>query len=158
MSAIPAKALREKTSQELQDQLMLEKKRLFDAVVKGASGETIKPHEKREGKRLIARIRSILRERELRQELDKTITDLAPKAKDAAPTAAKWIKRADERNAEIKAELAKPRENRKVKPQLGRIRTRNIECVTAADRAAVRLAEAKRRRASIDREDVGQTR
>jgi len=135
---------------------MLEKKRLFDSIVKSASGESIKAHEKREGKRLVARIRSVLRERVLRAKLDKDIADLGPKSAGAAPTVAKWVKRVDERNAEIKAELAKPVAGRKVKPQLGRIRTRHIECETLADRSAVRLAEAKRRRASIDREDAGQ--
>ena len=68
MSLINAKTLREKTSLELHDQMMLEKKRLFDGIVKGASGEAIKAHEKREGRRLIARIQAILRERELRGE------------------------------------------------------------------------------------------
>jgi len=69
MSVINAKSLREKTSQELNVQLLLTKKNMFDGVVKSSSGESIKPHEKREGKRLIARIRAILRERELRDGL-----------------------------------------------------------------------------------------
>src|SRR5204862_5217733 len=105
MPVITAKSLREKTSQELADQLRLEKKRLFDGVVKGASGEAIKPHEKRQGRRLIARIQAILRERELRSDLDKKIGDLTPKAKDAAPRFARVLKDVDARLAEIKAEL-----------------------------------------------------
>jgi len=53
---LAAKEFREKTDQELLDQLALEKKRIFDAMVRGASGEAIKPHEKRQGKRVIAQI------------------------------------------------------------------------------------------------------
>ena len=49
MSVINAKSLREKTSQELNDQLLLTKKNMFDGVVKSSSGESIKPHEKSEG-------------------------------------------------------------------------------------------------------------
>jgi ribosomal protein L29 len=153
MAVITGKTLREKSSQELQDQLMLEKKRLFDGVVKSASGESIKAHEKRGGKRLIARIRSILRERELRVELDKKIADLTPKAEKAAPIYQKLVKAVDERAAAIKKELAKDK-GRKVKPMLKRTRCKGEE-TTVADRAAIRLAEAKRLKASIDREDVG---
>ena len=159
MSVIDAKALREKTSQELHDQMMLEKRRLFDGIVKGASGEAIKAHEKREGRRLIARIQSILRERDLRTELDKKIGDLTPKAKGAAPQFAKMIKAVDERAAAIQAELSKPAGQRKDKPMPRRMRVRfRAGEATPADRAALRLAEARRRRASIQREDIGQTR
>ena len=63
MAAILAKTLREKTNQELKDQLVLEKKKLFDGIVKSSSGEAIKAHDKREGKRLIARIQTLLSER-----------------------------------------------------------------------------------------------
>ena len=70
MAGILAKTLREKTSGELQDQLILEKKKLFDGVVKSSSGESIKAHDKRAGKRLIARIETILSERIKRKELD----------------------------------------------------------------------------------------
>lgn len=168
MAAISAGSLREKTSQELVDQMRLEKKRMFDAIVKGASGEAIKPHEKREGKRLIARIRSILRERELRQALDKQIVALQAKAKDASPSVAKLVRRVDERVAEIKTELGKPAGKRKDKPFPARIRPRHAELrrvtdgatreAETADRAAVGLAEAKRLRAALEREDVGQGR
>jgi len=154
MAVITGKTLRDKTSQELQDQLMLEKKRLFDGVVKSASGESIKAHEKRGGKRLIARIRSILRERELRAELDKKIAELTPKAEKAAPIYKKLVQAVDERAASIKKELAKDK-GRKVKPMLKRVRFKGAE-TTVADRAAIRLAEAKRLKASIDREDAGQ--
>jgi ribosomal protein L29 len=158
MALINAKSLREKTSQELQDQLMLEKKRLFDGIVKSASGESIKPHEKREGRRLIARIQSILRERELRTGLDKRIAELAPKVKDATPCFARVVREGDARIALIKTELEKPEGKRKVKPMLPRVRARHVskETLKEADRAAIYLAEARRRRASIERLDVGQ--
>lgn len=174
MAAIPAKDLREKTSQELQDQLLLEKKRLFDGVMKSASGESIKAHEKRDGRRLIARIQTILREREVRAALEKRIGELNRKAAKAAPRYAKLVKEVDDRVAEIKKELAKPAGKRKYKPLPPRIKVkpRKGEKVmygdnakvraekggkfTPADRAAIRLAEAKRLRASIDRVDVGQ--
>ena len=159
MSVINAKSLREKTSQELQDQMMLEKKRLFDGIVKGASGESIKAHEKRDGRRLIARIQSLLRERVRRGELDKKIAELTPKAEKATLRYSKLVKAVDTRAAEIKAELAKPAANRKVKPMLKRARTRlHMGEAAPADRAAIRLAEAKRLRACLDREDMGQTR
>ena len=158
MAVIDAKALREKTSQELQDQLMLEKKRLFDGVVKSASGEAIKPHEKRNGRRLIARIRGILRERALRGELDKKIAKLTPLAKDASPKFARLIKDVDDRNAAIKAELAKDAGKRKHKPVLQRVRAKHVAAgeITAADRNAVYLAEARRKRGALERDDVGQ--
>ena len=156
MGTITAKSLREKTSQELVDQMKLEKKRLFDGVVKSSTGEAIKPHEKREGRHLIARIRAILRERELRKELEGRIATLTPQAQGASPAAARWLKKVETRTAEIRAELAKP-EGRKVKPMLKRIRTRDAEVSNAKDRAVVRLAEAKRLRASLERVDVGET-
>lgn len=156
MSVITAKSLREKTSQELQDQLLLTKKQLFDGVVKSSSGESIKPHEKREGKRLIARIQAILRERVLRGQLDKEIAALVPQAKDASPAVARLVKRVDERAAEIKAELAKDEAKRKVKPIFPRVRPKHVAISSVADRAAVYLAEVKRRRLSIERDDVGQ--
>jgi ribosomal protein L29 len=158
MATTTAKSLREKTSQELLDQLMLEKKRLFDGVVKSSTGEAIKPHEKRDGRRLIARIRAILRERELRQELGQRIAALAPRAKDASPAALRLIAKVELRAAEIKTELAKkPEDGRKVKPMAKRLKARDFGICDAADRAAVKLAEAKRLLASLDREDVGET-
>jgi len=158
MPVITAKSLREKTSQELKDQLMMEKKRLFDGVVKGASGEAIKPHEKRSGRRLVARIHALLRERVLRTDLDKKITGLEPKAKDAAPRFARVLKDVDARLAEAKAELEKPQDKRKDKPLPARVRVKHVdaEVSTPADRAAVNLAEAKRLRAALERLDVGQ--
>ena len=157
MAVINAKTLREKTSQELTDQMMMEKKRLFDGVVKGASGESIKAHEKREGKRLIARIQSILRQRQLRANLDARITALTPKAQGASPLYAKMVKSVETRAAEIKTELEKPAGKRKVKPMLKRSKVRfKSEEATPADRNAVRLAEAKRRRACLELHDVGQ--
>ena len=160
MAAINAQTLREKSDQELRDQLILEKKRVFDGIVKGASGEAIKAHEKRGGRRLIARIQTLLSERAKRRELDAAIAELTPKAKDAALQYQKLIQSVDERAAVIKSELAKPRESRKVKPQLKRIRTRHFCPVElgekgGANRYAVRLAEAKRVRAGLERADQG---
>ena len=157
MSQLDAKTLREKTSQELQDQLLFEKKRSFDGVVKSASGEAIKPHEKRDGRRLVARIQAILRERVLRKKLDAQISDLTPRAQKAAIRFTKLVKAVDERAAAIKAELSKDEKERKVKPMLRRVRVhrRDSEGINAADRAAIALAEAKRLRASLERADVG---
>lgn len=160
MAVIQAKTLREKTNQELADQLILEKKKLFDGIVKSASGESIKAHDKREGKRLVARIQTIISERNKRKELDAEIKDLTPKAEKAAPSYLRVIKGVDARAAEIKSEMAKPADKRKVKPQLKRIRTRHfcpdeMKDKGGANRYAVRLAEAKRKRAGLDREDMG---
>ncbi|HLX60495.1 MAG TPA: 50S ribosomal protein L29 [Planctomycetota bacterium] len=160
MPAITAKSLREKTTGELQDQLLLEKKKLFDGIVKGASGEAIKAHEKRIGRRLVARIQSILSERTKRVELDAAIKALTPKAEKADAKFVKLIKGVDERAAAIKAELAKPVGERKVKPQLKHIRTKQfcpveLSAQGGANRNAVRLAEARRVRHGLDREDMG---
>jgi ribosomal protein L29 len=155
MSAIPAKSLREKTSQELEDQLLLEKKRLFDGVVKSASGESIKPHEKREGRRLIARIRTLLSERKLRQSLDKTIADLGPKATKPTAKVAKIVKTVEAKLSAIKTELGKQAGKRSIKPMPPRVRLKDRD-QNAADRAAIALAEAKRIRQGLDRDDVGQ--
>ncbi len=161
MAAITAKTLREKSNGELQDQLILEKKKLFDGIVKSSSGESIKAHDKREGKRLIARIETILSERVKRKELDAAIADLTPKAAKAAPTFVRVVKSVDDRAVAIKTELAKDAKARKVKPQLRRIRTRHFAQTDlngngGANRYAVRLAEAKRVRHGLDREDMGQ--
>ena len=160
MAAIIAKTLREKTDGELQDQLVLEKKKLFDGIVKSSSGESIKAHDKREGKRLVARIQTILSERAKRQELDARIKDLTPKAAKASPEFLKLTKSVDERAAAIKSELAKEEGKRKVKPMLKSIRTRHfypedLNGNGGANRNAVRLAEAKRVRHGLEREDMG---
>jgi len=158
MATTLAKGLREKTSLELLDQLMLEKKRLFDGIVKSSTGEAIKPHEKRAGRRSIARIRSIVRERELRRGLDRRIAALEPLAKDASPAAARLVRKVEQRVAEVQAELAKdPQQRRAPKPLPKRVRARHGEVSGAADRAAVRLADAKRLRAAVERVDVGET-
>jgi ribosomal protein L29 len=161
MASILGKTLREKTDQELRDQLILEKKKLFDGVVKSASGEAIKAHEKRLGRRLLARIQTILSERAKRKELDASIAELTVKASKAGSTYTKLVKSVDERAAADKAELAKPADQRKVKTHLKRIRTRHycphdLSNNGGANRAAVRLAEAKRVRAGLQREDMGQ--
>ncbi len=132
-----AKELREKTDQELQDQLALEKKNMFDSIVRGASGEAIKPHEKRMGKHLIARIETILRERKLRQDLESRLTVLEGKSKDAKPEF-------------VRMAAADPR------PALPRVKIKGKD-LTAADRAAIQLGEAKRLQASLVREDPGQS-
>ena len=154
-----AKGLREKTSLELLDQLMLEKKRLFDGIVKSSTGEAIKPHEKRDGRRLIARIRSIVRERELRRKLERQIAALEPLAKDASPAAVRLLRKVEQRVAEVRAELAKdPQQRQAPKPLPKRVRACPGVTSSAADRAAVKLANAKRLRASVERVDVGETR
>src|SRR5579862_9314142 len=138
MAVMTTTNLREKTSQELVDLIFMEKKRLFDATVKGASGESIKPHEKRQGRRLIARIQSVLSERRRRHQLDAQIKKLEPLAAQASATFARRVKDIDARAAAIKAELAKT-EGRNVKPIPPRVRLRNIACGQAspADRAAL---------------------
>ena len=93
MPMVPAKQLREKTEQELRDQLALERKRQFDATVRGSGGEAVKPHERRTGKRLIARIQTLLRERALRKALDVQVKVLEPKAAGASPAAARLAAR-----------------------------------------------------------------
>jgi ribosomal protein L29 len=138
VSTAKAQNLREKTDQELQDQMAQERKRIFDATVRGASGEAIKAHEKRDGRKLIARIRTILRERALRKQLDAGIVKLQAASGKATPKF---------------ANLAKRDPN----PRAGRIRERNLFPETPADHAAVKLAEARRKRASIQRQDVGQS-
>jgi ribosomal protein L29 len=157
MGGTPAKALREKTSQELQDQLMLEKKRLFDGIVKASTGEAIKPHDKREGKKVIARIEAILRERELRKALDARIAKLEPLARDAGPEARRLAQKVEKRLEVVKADLARAQGERKGRPMPRRVRGRELDLTKAADRAAVRLAEARRRRLALDRVDVGET-
>lgn len=139
MANVNAKDLREKTDQELLDQLALEKKNLFDATLRGSSGEAVKPHEKKASRRLIARIETVLRERGLRKQLDEKIKTLGPKAEGATGVAAKMAAR-------------DPR------PHLGRVRVRvRASERSAPNRAAVRLAEAKRLKACLDREDPGET-
>ncbi len=133
---IPARQLREKTSQELLDQWALEKKRIFDSTVRGSSGEAIKPHEKRAGKRVIAQIQTILAERARRAALDRRIVDLEHKAEGASPAMAAMARR-------------QPR------PHLGRIRARGTAPSTA-DRAAAKWADAKRLRVCVQREDPGE--
>ncbi|HEY3319973.1 MAG TPA: 50S ribosomal protein L29 [Planctomycetota bacterium] len=156
MGAIPAKSLREKTSQELEDQMRLTKKSLFDGVVRGSTGEAIKPHEKRDGKRLIARIQTLLRERTRRAELEQRIAKLEPAAKDVSAKVAKQLKPVLERASHVQAQLAKNAGERKHKPMPARTRARHLCWETPADRSAVALAEAKRARAALEREDVGQ--
>lgn len=139
MANVNAKDLREKTDQELLDQLALEKKNLFDATLRGSSGEAVKPHEKKASRRLIARIETVLRERGLRKQIDAKIKALAPMAEGATGLAAKMAQR-------------EPR------PHLGRVRVRvRAPERSAPNRAAVRLAEAKRLKACLDREDPGET-
>jgi len=139
MAKTSAKDLREKTDQELLDQLAVEKKRLFDATVRGASGEAIKPHEKREGKRLMARIQTVLRERTKRRELKEQEALLEPKAKDCSPAVARLaVKASDPR---------RPRLSRSRRP-------RNMK---SADRAALKLAETRRVSRGLERSDPGET-
>jgi ribosomal protein L29 len=139
MAKIAAKVLREKTDPELLEHLRMERKRIFDETVRGASGEAIKPHEKRSGRRLMARIQTILRQRALRRELDSRIKMLQDKSQGASPRAA--------RLAQAPVNAQRPR--RKVRPE---------QAATAADRAAFELAEVKRRRAALEHPDQGDIR
>jgi ribosomal protein L29 len=155
MAGTKAQSLREKTDQELEDQLILEKKRLFDGVVKSASGESIKPHEKRGGRRLVAKIKTILSERRKRAVLQTSAKTLEEQTKDASPEAKAHLKKVEERLGHIKAELGKAQGSRKLKPFPARVK--RIEGTTSlADRRAVKLAETKRLLAALEREDVGQ--
>lgn len=155
MAGTKAQSLRDKTDQELEDQLILEKKRLFDGVVKSASGESIKPHEKRGGRRLVAKIKTILSERRKRAALTKAAATLEGQAKDAGPKAKAHLKKVEDRLGLIKAELKKPAGQRKLKPFPARVKRIDGD-TTLADRRAVKLAETKRLLAALDREDVGQ--
>jgi ribosomal protein L29 len=141
MAKTSAKDLREKTDQELLDQLAVERKRLFDATVRGASGEAIKPHEKREGKRLMARIQTVLRERALRSELKAREAELAPKADACSPKIAR-----------LAAKAADPRRSR-----LPRSRRPHSKDLKPADHAALRLAETRRVSKGLERTDPGET-
>jgi ribosomal protein L29 len=139
MAKVKAKDLREKTDQELLDQFAGEKKRLFDATVRGAGGESIKPHEKREGKRLMARIQTVLRERSLRKQLGARVSVLEPKAGGCSPAVARLVRRA--------ADARRPRLRRSRRPSE----------LSAADRAALRLAETRRVSQGLQRTDPGET-
>ena len=142
MATAGVNQLREKTDQELLEQMALEKKRIFDATVRGASGEAIKPHEKREGRLLIARIQTILRERALRVRWDKEIARQTPKSEGAGAAAKKLAAREPRPQA---GPVKLPKQARKA-------------LQGPADRAALRLAEARRRRICLVREDAGETR
>ncbi len=83
-----AKDLREKSSEELRAQLLQVKKDLFNFYLKGASGEKVDPGQKRAARKDMARILTVLRERELLRDLETRISE--PKAArteggDAAP-------------------------------------------------------------------------
>ena len=139
MAKVSAKDLREKTDQELLDQLAVEKKRIFDAMVRGASGESIKPHEKREGKRLMARIQTVLRERGLRKALKARAAVLEPQTKGCSPVVARLAKKA--------TDAQRPRLRRSRRPRE----------LSPSDRAALRLAEARRVSSGLERTDPGET-
>jgi len=140
MAQIKAKDLREKTDQELVDQMNLERKRLFDSTVKGAGGEAIKPHEQRNAGRLLARIQTILRERALRADLKKQENGLEAKTKGCSIHASRILKR-------------------KVNAQRARVKVKDLRrdsAASQADRAAIRLAEIRRLQAVLKRDDPGQ--
>ena len=158
MSGITAKSLREKTSLELRDQVLLKKKEMFQGVVKNASGEAIKPHEKRQGRRYIARMQGIVSERLRRAELDAQIAKLTPQAQGASPKIARLLRNVEERCAALLAERTKPDGQRRELPlpSFKHLKMLGGHLTTVADRAAFKLAEAKRRRCALEREDVGQ--
>jgi ribosomal protein L29 len=138
MATHSARQLREKTDQELQALMSIERKRVFDAMVRGASGESIKPHQKREARKLIAKIQTVLSERRVRRQLVAKIQVLEPKAGEAK---LKW-----------KRVAARP-----PRPQLPPIRVPGRKArLLSADRAALCLAEAHRLRAALHREDPGE--
>ena len=61
-----ARELREKSSEELNENLSEAKKRLFFQMkMQRVTGEGVKPHEIRQLRRDVARIQTILRERQL---------------------------------------------------------------------------------------------
>ena len=61
-----ARELREKASEELAENLQEAKKRLFFQIkMQRVTGEGVKPHEIKQLRREIARIKTILREREI---------------------------------------------------------------------------------------------
>jgi large subunit ribosomal protein L29 len=63
---VKPRELREKSSEELAENLNEAKKRLFFQIkMQRVTGEGVKPHEIRQLRRDIARIKTILREREL---------------------------------------------------------------------------------------------
>jgi large subunit ribosomal protein L29 len=63
---VKPRELREKSSQELSENLLELRKRLFFQVkMQRVTGEGVKPHEIRQLRKDIARISTILREREL---------------------------------------------------------------------------------------------
>jgi large subunit ribosomal protein L29 len=63
---VKARELREKSSEELAENLSEAKKRLFFQMkMQRVTGEGAKPHEVRQIRRDIARIKTILRERQL---------------------------------------------------------------------------------------------
>jgi ribosomal protein L29 len=140
MAIILAKQLREKTDGELTAQMNLERQRIFQNTMKGSSGESVKPNEKRDGKRLIARIQTILRERARRKELGAQIKKLEGQTKGASPAVEKLLKKTPN-------------------PQQPRVRTRNLRLKQAvvADHAGVKLAEARRLTAALKRDDPGVT-
>jgi large subunit ribosomal protein L29 len=63
---VKARELREKSSEELAENINEAKKRMFFQMkMQRVSGEGVKPHEIRQLRREIARLKTILREREL---------------------------------------------------------------------------------------------
>lgn len=140
MAIILAKQLREKTDQELAAQMELERQRIFQNTMKGSSGESVKPNEKRDGKRLIARIQTILRERARRRELDVQIKNLEGRSKGVSAAVEKLLKKTPN-------------------PHTPRVRTKNLRLdeVSVADHAGVKLAEARRLTAALKRDDPGVT-
>jgi large subunit ribosomal protein L29 len=157
MALNSAKSLREKTDQELQDQVKLEKKALFQLSVKGVSGEAVKPHEKGGIRRTIARIQTVLNERANRKANEALVAKYAPGVEGAAPVVKRLVKKIEDKAAAVKAELAKPFGERKPKPLPPRTRLKHlrVENPGPADRAGVRLAEAKRLLTALERLDMG---
>ena len=140
MAQTLAKQLREKTDQELADQMNLERQRIFQNTVKGSTGEAVKPSDKRDARLLIARIQTILRERARRKELGTSIKKLEGQTKGASAKVERLLKR-------------------KPAIHLPRVRMKHLKLDEAkqADHAAVTLVEARRLSAALKRDDPGET-
>lgn len=90
-----AKDLREKSTEELRAQVLQVKRNLLGFYLKGASGEKVDPSEKRNARRDIARINTLLRERELVRDAEgrlKILETQAPQAGAGTPSGRKVLR------------------------------------------------------------------
>jgi ribosomal protein L29 len=154
MARVTAAQLREKTTQELMDLAALEKKRLFEASMRGVSGEVVKAHEKQAGRRLLARIHTLLNERRTRMQLDEKIRKLTPLAENASSRV-----RVAVGSLKIGSPAVTPRAvSRRLRSADRKLRGRKPTDLSLADKALVGLTEVKRRREGLAFADPGQDR